>query len=109
MVRGIVAQRDDAVLGQLADIKGAISELKAAIAVIVQDLGAVRIDELNEVRTKISSLELSLRERIARVDATLAVLEFQARRSGAAAGAWTSAIISVVVATAGALLLHHGG
>lgn len=102
-----MAQRDEALLGQLADIKGAIAELKTSITAVAQDLGTVRVAELAEVRSKIAALELAFTARIAAVDSTLAVLQYQAKRSGATAGAWISAIISVVVAAGAALLLKH--
>jgi hypothetical protein len=107
MVKGIVAQRDEAVLGQLADIKGAIAEMKAAIADVAEDLGTVRLNEMADIRNKLAALEIGLRDRIATVDSTLAVLQYQARRSGAAAGAWISAVISVIVAAGAALLFRH--
>lgn len=108
MGRGIAAQRDEALLLQLADIKEAIAELKTSITTVAQDLGTVRLAELAEVRSKIAGLELAMTARIASVDATLAVLQYQAKRSGAFAGAWISAVISVIVAAAGALLLRKG-
>lgn len=107
MGRSIATQRDEAMLRQLADIKESIAELKMSITTVAQDLGTVRLAELAEVRSKIAALELALTTRIASVDATIAVLKYQAKRSGAAAGAWISAVISVLVAAGGALLLRH--
>jgi len=109
VARGVAAQRDEAVLLQLTAITSSIAELKTTIATVAQDLGTVRLGEMADLRRQIATLELALRERIAATDATVAVLQYQAKRSGAAAGAWISAVISVVVAAAGALLLRHGG
>ncbi len=116
--RGIVAQRDEVILIQLGRIQTDITDLKAAVGSLTDDLGTVRIAELaairqnlvdvaSELRAKVAALETALRDRIATVDTTVQVLQYQAKRSGAFAGAWISAVISVLVAAGAALVLRH--
>lgn len=116
--KGLTAQRDDLVLVQLEHISSTVARLETALTGVVADLGTVRIAELaairetvselaGELRGKVAALETALRDRIATVDTKVEVLQYQARRSGATAGAWISAVISVLVAAAGALLLRH--
>lgn len=94
--KGIAAQRDEVILVELTSIKASIAELKVSVGGIGDDLDKVRISELAAIRDKIAAL-----------DATVQVLQYQAKRSGAFAGAWISAVISVLVAAGAALLLKH--
>lgn len=116
--KGVAAQRDEVILVELVGIKQSIIELKTAVGGISEDLGTVRISELTairsnlsdlagELRSKVAQLDAALRERIATIDTNVQVLNYQAKRSGAFAGAWISAVISVLVAAGAALLLRH--
>ncbi len=116
--KGLTAQRDDLVLVQLEHISSTVVRLETALTGVVADLGTVRIAEMAAIRTnlsdiagelrgKVAALETALRDRISTVDTKVEVLQYQAKRSGATAGAWISAVISVLVAAAAALLLRH--
>lgn len=97
MAKSISEQRDDLIAEQLRGIKEALGRLEGSLAVVTSNLDAVRITELTELRAKISA-----------VDTAVQILSYQAKRSGAFAGAWISAVISLLVAAGGALLLRHG-
>jgi tetrahydromethanopterin S-methyltransferase subunit B len=109
MGKSIAEQRDDLIAEQLRSIKEVLNRLEGALAVVTGNLDAVRITELNDLRAKISAIESALQAKISAVDTTVQILSYQAKRSGAFAGAWISAVISLVVAAGGALLLRHSG
>lgn len=96
MAKSLADQQRDLVLVQLEHVTEAIARIEAQLATVTVDLGQVRLEEMRSVRAELAELKSDLK-----------VLQFQAKRSGAFAGAWISAVISVAVAAAAALLLKH--
>lgn len=116
--KGVTAERDAAVLAVLEGIKAQVARIETTLATVSLDLANVRIADLSairanlndvasELRDKVTKLEASLRERIFQVDSNVQILTYQAKRSGAFAGAWISAAISVLVGALSALLIRR--
>lgn len=96
MAKTLADQQRDLVLVQLEHVTGSITRIESRIEELAAGLGKVRLDEMNALRSELAAI----REKVG-------ILEYQAKRSGAFAGAWISAIISVAVASGAALLLKH--
>ncbi len=105
--RGLAAERNELIEAELRGIRETLGRLEKSLAQVSGDLGTVRIGEMSVIRAKLAELELAMQQRIAAMDAQLAVLQYQSKRSGAAAGAWISAVISVAVGAGAALLMHR--
>ncbi len=96
MAKTLADQQRDLVLIQLEHVTSSVTRIETRMQELTAVLGKLRLDEMNALRGEIAAV----REKVG-------ILEYQAKRSGAAAGAWISAVISVVVAAGAALLFRH--
>lgn len=93
--KGLAAERNELIEAELRGIRETLGRLEQSLTQVAGDLGTVRLEELRAIRSELAETKSDLK-----------VLQYQAKRSGAAAGAWISAVISVVVGAGAALLLH---
>lgn len=94
--KGITAQRDELVEEQLRGIRETLVDLKASLAVVSNNLDAVRMADLSGVRGD-----------LAKHDAELKLLRYQMGRTTAVWSLVSSGIASAIVAAVMALVLHR--